>query len=401
MNFIDKIISESIRKVISEARFDNSATPINTRSDRAAQLGYNPIYADNGGHANNDVVAQVATVDRNGANFSAKGNNIILSDNKFTIYKIKNFGTDKIDSTLGIFGRGAAAEKELRRMIDTLNGAARRNGKYLQYRTISPESKVKEAQRSGYMISSFWEFSFNGTDWYIMKPNGVQNMQQSKLVQKIGESKKGKKKINEAADSSFDLKELSSIPTFKGRLNYCKEHLGPSIGRGSSRLVFQVDDEKCLKLAMNEKGIAQNEAECDWYKNSMSIFPHIIDFDSHSNLMHSWLLVECVLPAKEQDFQYCLGLSFKEFCQFVRTCAGRVGRNRCYMPMEDSRYSQLIDEHEELQEFENYIGNYDPPVGDMVRLANYGLAKRNGDAAIVLLDHGLTDDIYNTYYKRK
>ena len=47
------------------------------------------------------------------------------------------------------------------------------------------------------------------------------------------------------------------------------------------------------------------------------------------------------------------------------------------------------------------FGNYGYIViGDMSRLCNYGLTKRNGNAHIVLLDSGLTEDVWNTYYKR-
>lgn len=37
--------------------------------------------------------------------------------------------------------------------------------------------------------------------------------------------------------------------------------LGNPIGNGSSRMVFQISDERVLKVAKNAKGIAQNEAE--------------------------------------------------------------------------------------------------------------------------------------------
>ena len=58
-----------------------------------------------------------------------------------------------------------------------------------------------------------------------------------------------KKTILEAMDDSFSYDELSSLRYFTERGNYCKTHLGPSKGNGSSRIVFQVEDEKCLKLA--------------------------------------------------------------------------------------------------------------------------------------------------------
>ena len=54
---------------------------------------------------------------------------------------------------------------------------------------------------------------------------------------------------------------LDEIRSFRGRFKYCTEHLWNAIGKGSSRAVFQIDDEKILKLAINNKGIMQNTAE--------------------------------------------------------------------------------------------------------------------------------------------
>ena len=59
--------------------------------------------------------------------------------------------------------------------------------------------------------------------------------------------------INEATDYVFNVKELSGISSFKGRYKYCIEHLGSPIGRGSGRVVFQIDDYRVLKLALNQK----------------------------------------------------------------------------------------------------------------------------------------------------
>ena len=70
-------------------------------------------------------------------------------------------------------------------------------------------------------------------------------------------------KLQEAALDSFSLQELSNISSFRGRVQYCRQMLGFPIGNGSSRITFQIDDEKVLKLAKNEKGIAQNETEWD------------------------------------------------------------------------------------------------------------------------------------------
>lgn len=205
------------------------------------------------------------------------------------------------------------------------------------------------------------------------------------------------KLIKEAASDMFSLKELSNINSFKGRYNYCLEQLGPTQGRGSSRVVFQINDNKVLKLALNEKGIAQNQAEDDGYLQNIGLSPKIFENDSD----YKWLVSEYVLPAKKQDFKECIGIDFDEFCDFIRTCFRLRFNIKTYgRTVDEYRYSELIENNETCNTFDDYIGNYNPPMGDLLRIANYGMVKRDGYIDIVLLDSGLTHEIYDNYYKR-
>lgn len=170
-NRLKQIIYESVVKAINEAQFTTTAAPHTSKAEAQRELGRNPLRTDVGGHAAHDEVRQPSTFDKNGANF--EGENILLSDNRFIFYKVKNFGTPDIKDTLSLFGSGASAEVELRRAIDTVNGAADRNGKNLTYRTFASEKKPR---------TKFWEFSFDGGQtWYILKPHPVQNMKESRF----------------------------------------------------------------------------------------------------------------------------------------------------------------------------------------------------------------------------
>lgn len=177
--WLKDLIFESVREALMESWYGNTTTPHTSHSDIYRELGRNPLRTDVGGHSSREEVLQPSTFDRNGANFN--GEHIVVSDNKFKIYKIKNFGTLDVKDTLSFFGNGASGEKELRRAIDTLNGAADRNGRYLSYRTITSESDRNLSERSSYMRNTFWEYSFNGSDWFILKPNPTQNMTRSKF----------------------------------------------------------------------------------------------------------------------------------------------------------------------------------------------------------------------------
>ena len=63
-----------------------------------------------------------------------------------------------------------------------------------------------------------------------------------------------------AYPTSFNMEEFKSIRSFADRVKYCEQRL-KKLGAGSSRRVYQIDNEKCLKLAKNGKGIGQNIEE--------------------------------------------------------------------------------------------------------------------------------------------
>ena len=46
----------------------------------------------------------------------------------------------------------------------------------------------------------------------------------------------------------------------------------------------------------------------------------------------------------------------------------------------------------------DFIGNYGVPVGDLTRLNSYGVVSENGVERVVLIDYGLTHDVYKSFY---
>ena len=180
MSYLDNIIAETIRRYVNEAsKYDNSTTRINSKAQANRHLGH-PMFVDNGGHASNDQLSQPSTVDWNGINFDTKGNDIVVSDNKFMFYKVKAFGSAQINCTKDLFN----GDKDFRRAIDIVNGAAARGFKTVYWRTVTSESFEQSSKNSGKMLNTFWEFSFNNIDWYFLKPNPVQEIKPSSLVLK-------------------------------------------------------------------------------------------------------------------------------------------------------------------------------------------------------------------------
>lgn len=286
------------------------------------------------------------------------------------------------------------------------------NNELLKFENVLHENEYHEyydimAENDEYtVLMEFLENPKGKENWQpLINPASYQKALEESKVIYVTESqlKKIKSKLNEAQDETFSLEELSNLSSFKKRYEYCKSHIGFPQGRGSSRICFQLSDEKVLKLAYNKKGVEQNLNEYDGYLEQIGVSPQTFDIDKNG----LWLVSEYVLPAKEEDFQQCLNMSFQEFVKFIKSVcawrekynmakAGRFG-NTIYSLEE---YNDMLENNEDLIPFDDYIGNYRPPYGDLTRIQNYGMTKRNGYPTIVLLDAGLTNEVWDKYYKR-
>ena len=207
------------------------------------------------------------------------------------------------------------------------------------------------------------------------------------------------KQLHEAMKDGFSFETLENIGTFKGRKRYCDKYLGVTIGSGSSRVVYSIDDEKCLKLAKNPKGIAQNEAEVNSGASEYEVGPEIFKVADN----YSYIVSEYVLPAKPNDFKHCLGISFKDFCDFVALCFLSYADNRekmsvYFKPHKDEDYFyELINKNEFFENLYNYMNYEHIPFGDLTRIANYGMCLRDGKPQIVVLDSGFTMETMELY----
>ena len=145
-----------------------------------------------------------------------------------------------------------------------------------------------------------------------------------------------------AYPSNFDLDYFKKLNSFNKKIQYCKQML-EYVGGGSSRMVFKIDNDKCLKLAKNKKGLEQNYTESDWsLQNYYSVTARIYDYDER---IKEW--------AEGEDNEF-------------------------------------------VQEIIDMMGNYDIAWGDLCRGSSYGVT---ADKRVVLIDFGATDEIINNHYK--
>jgi hypothetical protein len=206
---------------------------------------------------------------------------------------------------------------------------------------------------------------------------------------------------------NFNMEELKNINSFVERVKYCNSRL-KYLGQGSSRRVYMVDDEKCLKMAKNRKGIAQNIEEINLGNDiyAGSCFAKVYDYDQNGLFVE----MELARKAKESDFERLAGIPFDCYCDLiVRTAINYLpnncqSRNWVTSSMEDiyNYVMDNIDDFEFINQVIEYMSNFQVKAyGDLQRLSSYGVVRRNGQEEMVIIDFGLTEDVFNNYYRRK
>lgn len=199
--------------------------------------------------------------------------------------------------------------------------------------------------------------------------------------------------IDEDYPQSFDMEYFKSLPSFRKRIDYAAEHL-QRLSSGSGRIVYIIDDEKVLKLAKNRKGVAQNEVEVDFSEDYYINHLFAKTFEHHPDFL--WLEMEYCKKLNYARFQQLTGMSFDVFTSMVNYEYSRIkGRGRkLFSYSEPKEYNELV-ENEFMMSIIDYIGNYDVPAGDLTKISTYG---ENSNNEVVMVDYGLTNDVFGTYY---
>jgi len=203
--------------------------------------------------------------------------------------------------------------------------------------------------------------------------------------------------IDEDYPTNFSMEVFKGLKSFTQRVKYCEENL-KRISSGSSRIVYMIDNIKVLKLAKNKKGLAQNEIEASYskYHDLSDIVAHTFDYNE-DNL---WVEMELARRVSKSDFKRIVGYSFEDYCAAINNYYNDVNpsKYRANIPI-DKEIVTSMWENEFVYDIFNYIGNYGVPVGDLKRLNSYGIVNRGGSDSIVLIDFGLTNEVYDSYYK--
>ena len=201
---------------------------------------------------------------------------------------------------------------------------------------------------------------------------------------------------------SFSFEEFNNIKSYNGKLKYANERL-QKISSGSARVVYKVDEEKVLKIAKNKKGIGQNSIESDWGLQRMSDIVAKI-FDTNDD--HFWVEMELAKKLTPNRFKQLVGMGVNEVQDILNvmyTLNNSSRRN--YLKPEQLKelhdeFSQKVNDNEFLTSLTDMIINFGMKYpGDFGRVNSYGEVLREGVPTIVLVDFGLSESVWDDFYK--
>jgi hypothetical protein len=223
------------------------------------------------------------------------------------------------------------------------------------------------------------------------------------------------------SDFFQELNTYASVEDYGDCFKLCRQYLGDPIGTGSSRVVFQVDDEKILKLAMGEQGMAQNKTEINAYKKTTKykeLFPQIFSV-GYNNV---YFITEYVFPLNTladspqgnnymDDIYHCLGITEDDYDDLIRYIEHNVYDNEGELNIEELKLIDFKDmgvsvydymnkkmkQNQNLNLLMQYLLDNPNLAGESFKEPNMGMTKRNGKAWIVILDNGWDGNVAQLY----
>jgi hypothetical protein len=187
----------------------------------------------------------------------------------------------------------------------------------------------------------------------------------------------------DSKDIKTVLKNLSKIETHSVRVEYAERNLD-HLSSGTSRVVFTLPGKKeVLKLAKNDRGVAQNEAEagltCKYVNKTLQACPN--DY---------WKTSPFLDKITEKEFEKLTGANFKDFGNALEYELRDVSGSKVDKP-------KNLDKMKELDIFKELVKlgkKHQLMPADMSRISSWGKI----DDHPTLLDAGLTREIYDEFY---
>ena len=187
-------------------------------------------------------------------------------------------------------------------------------------------------------------------------------------------------------DLNVILKNLDKLETFGARKKYAEKNLKP-LSSGSSRIVYLTSDNTVIKLAKNDKGLAQNKAESN--PKMKSKFLNKIIKSSKNNV---WIETYYLKKITEKKFKDLTDLDFNDFDEAIRYGLRDVSKNKDKNKPKNFDKVSASDIYKEIKS----IGEkFKLMPGDLAKISSWG----SKDDQPILIDSGLTKEVFEEYYE--
>lgn len=189
----------------------------------------------------------------------------------------------------------------------------------------------------------------------------------------------------DSKDLKTVLKNLEKLDTHAARKKYAERNL-KHLSSGSSRLVYLTDGKTIVKLAKNDKGLAQNKAEANPKMKSKylnKILGHAKDY--------TWIETEFLEKINSKEFEKMTGVSFKDFGTALEYGLKNVSESSEKKP----KGFEEIEKSDIYKELKRLGNKFKLMPGDLSRISSWGTIGGNP----VLIDAGLTQKVYEDFYE--
>jgi hypothetical protein len=178
------------------------------------------------------------------------------------------------------------------------------------------------------------------------------------------------------------LKNIENLETYQARIKYAEDNLD-HLSSGSSRIVYQAPDKTIIKLAKNDKGIAQNKAEAN-PKMKSDFLNEIISKDQKGYWIQTYFLDKI----NEKEFENLTKISFEDFSEAL---SFGTDKSSSKQPKNFDKVSKTPV----YKEMKRLCEDFDLVSGDVTRISSWG-TKGNKP---ILIDAGLTGKIFEEFYE--
>lgn len=192
----------------------------------------------------------------------------------------------------------------------------------------------------------------------------------------------------------FKFDDLNNLRSFAARIQYCDLHL-TRMKAGSARRAYDMGNGHVLKLALNAKGIAQNDVESD--AGIAVMYPDELNEPLDWSEDSTWLTSAKLEPVKKKDVEEFYGVSWVKLTDFF------VKSSRYIIDNINNKYPDLPEsedpvKHERLVDLNRMLMDSNILSSDFVQISAFGHDKKTG--LIKLMDFGFNKEVFFNHYQR-